>query len=198
MKTLERSFNYGLLVAVIVICIYGALQAREFQDVSRWFPMFAGVVGAALAGVVLLGDVISQARRPTATPVHASPAPPATHVPVSGSDAVDEALTGTLPSDAEEKQDEEPRSREVLLGFAFQFSWFIGFAVLLVLFSLLPAVFVWLVLVIRLVAKETWLRAVVSGLAMTTFLFLLSAFLGLALPEGLVFDSSVFIPIWRL
>lgn len=99
--------------------------------------------------------------------------------------------------DSETEEDSTP-AREVLLGFAKYMSWFIGFAVLFVLFGMPLAVLAWVLGFIRFAAGEPWLRSAASAVALTAGLIVLAAVLALALPHGLLIDSGAVIPNWRL
>jgi hypothetical protein len=182
MKALEHRFGYGLTIFILVVCSAGAIGSLEFRPVSQWFPLFAGVAGASIALLVLVVDLAHdvRARRagtdPSAPPAHEA-----------------ELTVGEDPH----RLDDEPAGA-VLLGFLKNMAWLVGFIILFVLFSMPIAVFVWIFLFIRFAADESWLRAVVSGAAMAILLIVFCAFLDLSMPEGLVLDSSLIIPTWRL
>lgn len=175
MKTLERRFDYGISFFILAVSVFAAVKSLEFQPVSQWFPLFVSVSAAAISIVVIVFDVLADVRskgRP---------------------DAV-EAGDAEIPSE----DTEDTPARDVLAGFAKYIMWFAGFAVLFILLGMPMAVLVWVFGFIRLAAHESWLRAAISAASITVALILLAAFLALALPHGLLIDSGVVIPRWRL
>jgi hypothetical protein len=185
MKALEHRFGYGLTIFIMAVCSAGAIGSLQFKSVSQWFPLFAGVAGASIALLVLVIDVAHdvRARRAGTTQPSAPPARDERTVSDSGEDP--------------HHVDDEPAAA-VLLGFIRNIAWLAALMTAFVLFSMPIAVFVWILFFIRFAADESWLRAVISGAAMTTLLIVFCAFLDLSMPEGLVLDSSLIIPTWRL
>ena len=182
MKVLEHRFGYGLTVGILLLCAFGAIGSLQFRAVSTWFPLFVGVTGALLAAVVLIVDLRADHKGVR------------TH---QGYDPIDtiEMETGVVA--AQDVPDVDQPPRQVLLSFLRYLAWFVGFATLFILFGLPLSVFVWLLLFVRFGAKESWLRAVLGAVIMTGLLFVLAATLALALPEGVLLDSSAIIPAWR-
>jgi hypothetical protein len=184
MKILEHRFGYGLSVFVLIISVLAMWQATSFQSVSAWFPLFVSGAAAAVAAIVIAADVVVD-RRSRRVDVGAAAMPAgATGAPT------DSAI------DADPDATEAPRS--ILLGFTMYILWFIGFALLLVLFGMPLAVFLWTLGFIRFASRESWARAVISAVAITGALIVLAGILALAFPEGLILDSNLVIPNWRL
>jgi hypothetical protein len=185
MKLLEHRFGYGLTIGILVLCGFAAVLSLQFRAVSLWFPFFVGVTGALLATLVLIVDLVGDRRikRGFADPIAADPI-----------DRI-EIETGLIA--LHDDSDEDEPARSVLVSFTRYLAWLVCFVVLFLFFGMPIAVFVWLLLFVRFVAKESWLRAVFSAVIMAALLFVLSAFLNLALPEGLLIDSSAFVPHWR-
>lgn len=199
MRILEHRFGYGLSIGILLLCAFGAVYSLQFKAVSMWFPFFAGTAGAVISVLVIVFDVIGDRRHgidrdgpredvdeldELADAVEAASGVPGAAVDVE---------TGALP--AVGRSDSEPR--DILLGFAKYLAWFVAFVALFLLFGVLIAVPVWLFTFIRLAARESWLRAVIGAVAMTALIFLLAAFLALAMPHGVLIDSSALIPRWR-
>lgn len=180
MKLLEQRFGYGLSIFVLVISVLAFMQARELQSVSAWFPLFVSGAGAIVAAIVIVADVVIDRRAQTEYHV------PAT-VPAGGAE---------LPADAEEEDDAPPAI--VLLGFVKYILWFVGFAVLFLLVGMPLSVFAWTLGFIRVASGETWRRAVISAAAITVALTILAGVLALAVPDGLLIDTNLIIPNWRL
>ena len=191
MKLLEQRFGYGLSIFVLLISVLAYVEARELQSVSAWFPVFVSAAGAIVAVIVIVADVVID-RKARAREV----APQAVPAGVPAAALPDEAVTPML-GDPEPEDDGTPPA-VILLGFAKYFLWFIGFAVLFLLVGMPLSVLLWTLGFIRIASRETWLRAMISAVAITVGLVVLAGILALAVPEGLLIDSNLIIPNWRL
>lgn len=188
MKLLEHRFGYGLSIFVLLISVFAFVQARELQSVSAWFPLFVSGAGAVVAAIVITTDIVVDRHARIGK-----------SVPATVSAGVDspESTAGPMPDTAEAEEDTTPAA-VVLLGFGKYILWFIGFAVVLLLVGMPLGVFLWTFGFIRFGARESWLRAVISAVAITVGLTVLAGILALAVPEGLLIDSNLIIPNWRL
>jgi hypothetical protein len=186
-KILEHRFGYGVALFALLLCGYGVYGSLQFQAVSQWFPLFVSAAGVLVAVLILVFDTIAD-RRGTGSDTDDDP------VPTGVEDVFDEHETGTLRLPEEDEQ----RPSAILRGFAVYLLWFAAFALLFFLLGMPLAVFVWLLAFVRFAAHDSWLRAVISGVAMAVLLTLFAAFLPIALPVGLLIDSSAIVPTWRL
>lgn len=192
MKVLERRFGYGVTLSAIVLGALAVFGATQFRPVSQWFPMMISVATALLGLLVLCVDVIAERSALKHSPLAGS-------VPL-GNGPVAAGPAGDVPEDeatSDEAATTDTDSRGVLLGFVKYMAWISGFAVLLVLIGMPLAVPLWMILFIRIAAKESYLYAGISAAAMTTLLFFVAALLDMAFPVGVLIDSGAIIPSWR-
>jgi hypothetical protein len=153
-----------LTLLALSVFVYAIFAAKEFRDVSRWFPIGVSVVGVVLALLVMLWEL---------------------GVVTAGSS---ESLEGDA---AEADSDSSMSARR---GFLVYMSWLVALAAALVLLGAPIAVLGWLLLFFRFQSKEGWIRSLLYAIAAVVAIVLLGALLHLFLPAGYLIPSGTWVP----
>lgn len=156
----ETGLRIGMAALFVLVGVGGALLARDFTDVGRWFPFYASLGIACMAATVLVQEIVA-ARRPA--------------------EADDGTGAGAVTDDASEA-DAEPTLRTNLL-------WWLAvaaFAATVYVVGLFVAAPAFVALALRYGAKVRWRNCALAALIILGAVYGISEILSLPMPEGLL------------